>query len=510
MFRNSLLVAGIAAILLAGCTKKKEQTYISTFDLIETLPTDSIGFLAADFLSPRYKESTQGRWSKLFKIIPIDQKSALAIMDLQMELTSSDKGQNQAVGFLGYISKPVNGDIPSGLCSIYIPRTGGDLSWFKGRLLETLKINNVEHQQEADGTVLVNLKDEVGYYGNRFFVKVDPTSVRWGGSKNCLQHELSKKSTPPAIVSSPNFQEFLKGERDNYAFQVAGVDFESLTPIIDDFIKKNNPSAQSQPIQVKEMLFSTNYDRGLKQTIKIIPLAIAQGNTTASDSEPISNLIPEQAAISFDFTGSIFSDPTLASSGMLPPSLASIKRLALYLKSGGVGSLAPELSLLIKSENPKETLNDLSATLQGLLGLAAGSMSPWSTGKIGNIEVQSSISPIGGLGIFIGNIDGATLVSSSDEPFRYFQDPNLVGQSLEKRLREFSVSKTPTLLTGTIDFTKVAAIYSEVKGTLALLAPQPDNTETKKWEEFLTAAGLVIFDLKSDGSGYDIGIQIPE
>lgn len=510
MYRNLFFFASIASILLAGCTKKKEPGYVSTFDLIETLPADAIGFIAADFLSPRYKESTQGRWTKLFKIIPIDQKSALAIMDLQMELTSSDKGNEQAVGFVGYLSKPINGDIHGGVCSIYVPREGGNLSWFKGRLTETLKTNNVEHQEEADGTVSVNLKDEVGYYGNRFFVKVDTKSVRWGGSKNCLQHDLSKKGTPPAIVSSPQFQEFLKKERENYAFQVAAVDFETLTPVIDEFIKKNNPTAQSQPIQVKEMLFSTNYDRGLRQTIKVIPLVIAQGSSTAPDSEPLSNLIPEQAALSLDFSGSIFSDPTLASSGMLPPSLASIKRVALYVKSGGVGSLAPELSILIKSGNPKETLNEISATLKGLLGLAAGSMSPWSTGKIGNIEVQSSISPIGGLGVFIGNIDGATLISSSDEPFRYFQDPNLVGQSLEKRLNEFSVSKTPTLLSGTIDFTKVASIYSEVKGTLALLAPQPDNTETKKWEDFLTAAGLVIFDLKSERSEYDIGIQIPE
>jgi hypothetical protein len=510
MLRNLLIAASFTALLVAGCTKKKENAHVATFDLIEALPGDTIGFLATDFLSPRYNESTKGRWAKLFNIIPIDQKSALAMMNLQMELTGPNKGQDQAVGNIGFLTKPENSDIPSGICSVYVAKTGGDLSWFKSRLLETLKANNIEHAEENDGTISVNLKDEVGYFGNKLFVKVLPSNIWFGGSKRCLQHQITKTNPPAEIVSSPTFQEFLKKERESFAFQVAAVDIKALSPVIDEFIKKNSPGTQSQPIQIKELLYSSNFDRGLRQNVKVVPLTDAQTNSVNLDSDPITGLIPDQAALSLDFTGSVFADPTLAATGMLPPSLAAIQRVALYIRSGGVGSIAPELSILIKSQNPKATLDELSATIQGLLGLAAGSMSPWNTGKIGNIEVHSSISPIGGLGVFMGNIEGATLISSSDEPFRYFQDPNLVENTLEKRLKEFSVMRSPTLLSGHIDFTRIAAIYSEVKGTLALLAPQPDDTQTKKWEEFLTAAGLVVFELKTDGPNYLVEVQIPE
>ncbi len=498
----------IASLCLIACSKKPELAQKTSFEILDYLPKNSLAFFATDYTSPRFQESLKGRWANILEIVPSNEPTTLALTNVMTELTKPSANKGQAVANLYYVA--ASDPLKPSICSLWLAKEGGDLTWARSKVIDALKSNNIKFS-ESGNTVTIETGEAGPFFHKNVVVRFESGFIKAGSGPECIDGDLVKEPVKPAVTSSPEFEAFLTKTQDSFAFQVTGIDFASANPLIQQALQKQDPNLVVNEVQVKHALVSSNFDRGLRVNALIIPVTSYKTTALTAESLPMTKLIPEGSAASFEISGApLSSSPELTGGVMLPPSISAIKRIGLYIQSGEIGSLAPEISILIQSDAEKETFNEISSTVKGLLGLAGGSMSPWSSKKIGNIEVHSSISPIGGLGIFMGQIDGATLISSTDEPFRFYQDPNRANASLEKKLRDYSIEPQANLASGHLDFAKLTKIYQEVKGTIALLAPQQESAETQKLEKLLESLGLVLFELKFEGQNISLNLQIPE
>jgi hypothetical protein len=97
--------------------------------------------------------------------------------------------------------------------------------------------------------------------------------------------------------------------------------------------------------------------------------------------------------------------------------------------------------------------------------------------------------------VYVGNVNGATLVSSSDKIFTYYQDPNQVGESLAKRFQEQGVQSKDSAISGHVDFVKLVSLIDSLKGTASLFAPQANTQDMGIKTDFMKQLGFLSFEI---------------
>jgi hypothetical protein len=489
-------------IIFIGCSKKSEAPQ-SSFDLVERLPKNAVAFLSWDGLNPRYKELTDSKWGQMYDLTPTDSIEVNATLKLLKIFNAESATAGIISKGLAFYTVEQEPSLKIDAAYIVTAKSGADFKALKAKLLTelsnqgvTLEKQSIENLGEA---FRFQVKDTPQGWPSEFYLFINDTLFTLTSSKALLSITTREIGTDKnSILMDPRYQQYVKDALSRSSFQIGAVNLDAVMPILKESMKAASPGAELSDSPYSLAVMDSGFEKGPFINWDLITRD-ATGNpdpSTTKNSPNFAQLIPAGSSFSFEISGGIIT--SLMGGAALPTGMdvtALIKRVAIFVRDGSIGSLVPELSIGILSADATNTKTKVVDLLKNLSNLAQGALSPWQSAKIGQVEVDYTISPIGGFGVYVGNVNGATLVSSSDKIFTYYQDPNQVGESLAKRFQEQGVQSKDSAISGHVDFVKLVSLIDSLKGTASLFAPQANTQDMGIKTDFMKQLGFLSFEI---------------
>lgn len=497
-----LLIATI--ILAVGCTKKS-TVEPSAFTVHQEIPSTAVAFLEFDNNSASGKRFRESKWAKDFKVVPSELKEVLIVQKLSKEIAFSEESSRKGSISEGITYYAVEGIIAPQINfgGILKANPAKDISWTKDLVLNELKAAGIPVTEESDPKVGAFLQVKVDAINadapSNIFIVISKDKFSFASRKEYLGIGTPDLGDKNPMASDSRFLAGLAQAKNSGAFQFGAIDIGRIMPYLQAEALRINPAADLGAIPYELALFGISYDKGysVQGALHTIQGSVDPKASTRNNKS-LAELVPDSSVFSMELSAPLL----LASLGgdltPLPGAeiLNSISRLAIFVKEGGIGSIAPDLTLVVSSSDTNRTRSEVVKLVDTLSSLVPGAVSPRQQAKVGEIDIDFLVSPIGGLGVFIGNFEGSTIISSSENTFKDYQDSAKRSANLRSVLSSQNVSPDNSIMSGHIDFPKTLTLMDNLKGTAALFAPQREVPSNDVADQMIRNLGFMSYKLQ--------------
>jgi len=501
----------VATMLVFGCSKKSTETP-SAFSIHEELPSSAVAFLEFDNNSASGKRFRESKMAKDFKIVPSDIKEMMVVQKLSKEIAFSEdptRKDSIAEGITYYTVEGISSPVIN-IGGILKANSGKDISWTKDLVLQELKNAGISVSQQQDPKVgeylQVAVADSAASGLNTVFVLIQKDRFSFASKKELLGIGSTVVDDKNPLLRDARFASGVKRAKESGAFQFGAVDVGRVMPYLQGEALKVNPAADISAIPYELALFGISYNKGYSVQGELFTLQSSEKATSSSrNNKSVAELIPDSAVFSVELSAPLLVASLGGSVAPIPGGeiLNSISRLALFIKEGAIGSIAPDITLVIASADSNKTREEVVKLVDGLSGLVQGAISPRQQAKVGDIDIDFMVSPIGGLGVFIGNFEGSTIISSSESIFNDYQDKTKASANLRSILNSQKISPDDSIASGHVDFPKTLTLVDSLKGTAALFSPQTQTPDTAVADEMIKNLGFMSYKLQE----YDTKVE---
>jgi hypothetical protein len=496
------IVLSCVFFFLTSCSKKNEAPK-SSFELLEYLPKNAVAFVSWDALNPRYKELMDSKWGQMYDVSLTDSTEVTATLKLLKVFNAESHNTGTISKGLTFYTVEKEPYLKVDAAYVVSSRENADFRSLKSKLVGELEKQGIPHEKQTDpqlGEIFrFVVKDVPQGWPSEFFLSITDNLFTLTSSKSFLNITAKKTDADKnQVLLDSRYQEYAKNAVANSSFQIGALNLDAVMPLLQESVKTASPGAEISESPYSFAVMDGGFDKGPVFNIDFItrdPAGNPDPNTT-KNSEALARLIPEAASFSFEISGGIIT--SLLGGAAVPAGAdiaALINRVAVFVRDGGIGSLVPEITIAISSTDPATNKSKIVDLLKSLSMLAQGALSPWQSAKVGQVDIDYTISPIGGFGLYVGNVNGANIISSSDKIFTYYQDPNQVGSSLSTRLETIKAGTETSAISGHVDFVKLVTLLNTLKGTASLFAPQANSQDMDLRTDFMKQLGFLYFNL---------------
>lgn len=500
-------------ISVIGCTSRKEEA--PSLALLNSMAPNTAGFIYWNTQAESFKRYISSPWGQAVDGLEwIDQPE---LKKIQSALTRSGV-IHYSSGHIDSISEGVAFFVPPADSSknldfaLYLNGTGDkDMTSVVGLLKtelvnEGLVVTDV-NSPEGSATLRVAIPNSVPQYPNEVLISASKGKLSVASNQELLKAGLSTtNASSPAILTKPKYLELKNGITERGSFVIAAMDISSILPILEESTKAVDPNADLKSLPISFLTYDRTFSSGPKDRISLALESKSESQNQAikslTGSKDISSSIPDDAVISLDLDGAAFAKlgeiEQLQGMANVKSLLNQISRLSMFVRTGGTGSIFPEVILSIKSQNSDKFKKELVSQIKELSQLSAGALSPWKSVSIAGTNVEYALSPLG-IGIYMGNIGEQTVIASSDAYFKSVLESGNKS-TLSSLVDKIKKTHDNNLLLGYFDFKKVASLGRDLQGTVGIFSggtPPPGADDPMKSLEQL---GNLLFEVKIEAS----------
>lgn len=331
-----------------------------------------------------------------------------------------------------------------------------------------------------------------------------------------------------ALESKRDSLEKLLGETDNKAGAKAkatpcgpeeacqpptGTDIVSPgTPAVSQDVASNLPSLQDSINKIGQLpsrtfLAKGSFDAKNAVTMRLVTLlekehphaaSIYKGLEESSFPRALAS-IPGDAAIllgvHYPVEKALPLLPLIENSPYAP--VKTIRSVALSILGLPAGSLAPELGMVIESNEPAQLAKLLKTAVTPLLERGGLPVSSWQNKQVDGVPTSFILSPFG-IGLFVSEPSGALVVSTTEGGIARLIATHK-NASPERTAEALLVSPgTHAPLAGRIDAVQLAKMLRGLQSTVSMMMPKEAGSLDSAKIEQLQALGTMYFDLEFD------------
>ncbi|MFM1848955.1 MAG: hypothetical protein RL417_2429 [Pseudomonadota bacterium] len=458
--RFTSLLALLAVLTLAGCSKKEDSGAAGGIsptapdsELLERLPVTTIGFLYGETGSEAYANFKKSEWYKpvgvyLDKLASMesDLPGVGALINSAKKLPSlSAEGVKDGTETVLFLAKGDAQSIAQVGAFIKLP-TPVKPEETLAALESGFKEGGFPTSREKIGDIevlafTVQMKDGSSH---RLLAAALPDRFGLASGAPLLERLIKPLESIPendrgirALKNLPTFQR-AKTRSDSVGGQIAWgfLDISVLEDIVRKAIPAETPEGANSPLEA--LPFETvSYARSMTTTLHDYvwlgtkPGEIPEEALTAlasAGAHPGVKNAPANAVGVLSIDGAVIRAAKIGALSKASPeeksqiesataALEGLKGLSLVVRNAAGASPFPELTFVIDTGDPAALHGTLKIMLGGLAASGGLPVSSWQTKEIAGSKVDFMSSPIG-VGLFIGTVKNAVVLSSAEGAFQ--------------------------------------------------------------------------------------------
>lgn len=507
------VIAFILVIGLIACTRSKPN--VLDYSLLQRMDINTAGFIYWNTQVQSFKDFVSSPWgqnSQGFEITEQPEIKKLQNALIRIGILHSSAGHADTISEgVAFFVPPSSKDKKINFALYLTGNDKQDMTTVIKSLHDELSKDGIVVTEinpiENSPTISIKLPSSPPEYPSELLVSASKDRLVAASTETLVIAGIRTDVTGnPAILSHPKYLELKKGVSERGSFIFSSMDLSKILPVLESNAKSVDPQIDLKSFPISFVTYDRNFNYGPKDRVALTiePKSDSQSHLLKylKGSNNISATVPGDAVISLEVDGDVFAQlgeiEQLKGMSDMQNILHQITRLALFARSGGTGSIFPEVTLAIKSSDPIKFRSDILNQLKNLSQLASGALSPWKEVKISGANIDYSLSPLG-VGLYLGNVNGQTILSSSDSYFRSVSE-TVKTSSLKQRLQEIRAPSDNTLSIGFLDFKKIALLGKELQGTMGLFTGGATAPGTADRMSSIEHLGTLAYEVRYESS----------